>query len=468
MAGRAYINNEGALFEAYARGNKDTYFFKDDPVNAVNPFENRYIKTPPLIHELRRTVPLNGADFGRSCEFEFDVAGDLFQDVTVLIELPSWLPPTETALNPTTSIVGSDGNTYGYTNGIGYFLFSKIQLYQDKILLQETSGDALFASRAARGSLNEAYMDNVSAGFHDGTATSIGVAATPPRLRLKIPFLTTGVTDSFPSIGMRQQSFKLRLTLRKLEDIVESSAGQANPSPWMLPSFTVNTATPYTITPLTRTAIARPTLFLETRHIYTDQETRIAIQKTTVEIPYSRLYENQFTFGPADYAPLNKGATATVTRRVDAQHPASRLFWFIRSRTDMQAGKLWKFTADLLGGVTGQEYYTNQAFYIAARDRETLFPPLIWNKLTHHAKEDRDPGVGIGEMNWDVGSVWGSLKENQPEGSVNFTTADRPTILTELNGPLLSPTPVTEMTAVVDSWLLYTVEGGRGTLKYGN
>ena len=468
MAGRAYINNEGALFEAYARGNKDTFFFKDDPKTAVNPFENRYMKTPPLIHELRRTVPLNGADFGRSCEFEFDVAGDLFQDVTVLIDLPSWLPPTETALNPTTSIIGSDGNTYGYTNGIAYFLFSKIQLYQDKILLQETSGDAIFASRAARGSLNEAYMENVIAGFHDGTAASIGAAATPTRLRLKIPFPTTGVTESFPSIGMREQGFKLRLTLRKLEEVVESSAGQVNPSPWTLPSFTVNTATPYTVAPLTRTAIGKPTLFLETRHIYTDQETRTAIQKTSIELPYSRLYENQFTFGPADYAPLNKGAVAAVTRRIDAQHPASRLFWFMRSSTDIQAGKLWKFTADLSGGATGQEYYTNQAFYIAARDRETLFPPLIWNKLTHHAKEDRDPGVGISEMSWDIGSVWGSLKQYRPEGSVNFTTADRPTILTELNGPLLIAAPVTEMTVVVDSWLFYVVEGGRGAMKYGN
>ena len=457
---RAGLTAEGAIYESVARGNKDTYFFQDDPDKTINPFENRYEPTPPMIHELRRIPPLNGAEFGRSCEFEFEIAGDVFVHPTVLIDLPSWLPPTWAALNPTTTLTDSIGATYGYTNGIGYFLFKKIQIFQDKLLLMEFSGDALFASRAARGSLASAYLENQLAGWHDGSVQSIGGAATPSRIRLELPFI--GGSHGFPSIAMRKQPFKLRLELRPLEQIVESSSGKVA-APWLLPSLTTGTDT---FKPLSKNAMASPNLQLETRHMYIDGDTALKIRSTPLEIPFGRLYENTTTFGPVDYAPLKRGVPALVTRRIDAQHSAARIVWFLRSQNDLRTGRLWKFAPD----VSGNEYYTAQSLIIAGRDRETLFTPLIWNALTHHAKEERDPGFGIGEMSWDLGDIRGRIGR-QPEGSVNFTTADRPTFYTSLTA--IAPDtnlgePSTEMTSIVDTWAIYTIEKDRGFLKYGN
>ena len=457
---RAGITAEGALYESVARGNKDTFFFQEDPEKTLNPFENRYEKTPPLIHELRRIPPLNGAEFGRSCEFEFEIAGDIFMQPTILIDLPTWIPPMEAEAGDARLIRDAAGNSYGYTNGIAYFLFSRIQIYQDKLLLEEYSGDALFARRAGRGSLSSAYLENTLTGWHDGSVTSIAANATPPRLRLEIPFI--GGRQGFPSIAMRKQTFKLRLDLRKLEEIVESSdATTTEPArPWLLPIMQ-NGAT--SIKPLALTAIAAPTLQLESRHIYTDGETQVALRSKTIELPFSRIYENTSNFGVTDYAPLLKNVPAIVTRRLDAQHPASRVFWFIRSRQDLRAGRRWKFT-----GTGAQEYYANESLIIAGRDRETLFSPFIWNTLTHHAKEDRDCGAGIGEMSWDLGNIYGRrapFYDKQPEGSVNFTTADRPTLYTSLADAAGSNT---EMTAIVDTWVLYVIENNRGYLKYGN
>jgi hypothetical protein len=448
---RAGLTAEGALYESVARGNKDTFFFQEDPDKTLNPFENRYEPTPAMIHELRRIPPLNGAEFGRSCEFDFEIAGDMFVHPTILIDLPSWLPPTEAALNTTTAITDLSGATYGYTNGIGYFLFKRIQIFQDKMLLMEFSGDALFASKASRGSLSSAYLENRLAGWHDGTAQTIGVAATPGRIRLELPFI--GGDTGFPSIAMRQQPFKLRLELRALENIVESSNGLPA-TPWLLPRLKTPT---YSFKPLAKTAMASPTLQLETRHIYTDGDTALALRSKPLEIPFSRIYENNYTFGQTDYSPLQRGVPATVTRRVDGQHPASRIVWFMRSQEDLRAGRRWKFAQD-------GEYYTAQSLIIAGRDRETLFTPFIWNTLTHHAKEDRDPGTGIGEMSWDLGSVYGR-SPRQPEGSVNFTTADRPTLYTSLAATTAT---TTEMTAIVDTWAMYNIERDRGFLKYGN
>jgi len=466
---RASQKTEGALYEAINRGNKDTFFFGDILDKLVNPFENRYERIPPTISELRRIPPLNGAEFGRSCEFDFEIAGDIFHEPTILIDLPSWFPPIEAALNRKRACVdavnlgpGGQPLVYGYTNGVAYFLFKKIQIYQDKLLLKEISGDALFASRATRGTLNSAYMENDLAGWHDGYYYSIAAAATPRRLRLELPFL--GDLRGFPSIAMRSQSFKLRLELRTLESIVESSdpAATEAPQPWNQ-TFVVDGRT---FKALPRNLIASPTLQLETRHTYTDGESQLALRSKPIELLYSRLYENTATFSVQDYSPVVKGVPAVISNRIDAQHPASRLLWFMRSHADLKAGRRWKFAADN----SGQEFYVSQTLIIAGRDRETTFTPFVWNTLTHHAKEDRDCGPWIGEMKWDLGDIRGRIYpvERQTEGVINFTTADRPTLQTSLAAIPTMTTGPTDMTVLVDTWMLYTIEHNRGVLKYGN
>lgn len=472
---RAGILSEGALLEAFARGNKDVFFFNQDISGTLNPFETRYRRRPGTVSELRHVVPLNAPDFGRACEFEFDIAGDVFADTAILIDLPSWLAPAEAALNRQsgTSILTPTGQAYGYTRGIAYFLFSSVQLFQDKILLQEFSGDAFWASRLSRGSLNSAYLDQAVTGMTDvsGGPVTLSKNATPYRLRLTLPML--GGIRGVPSIGMREQTFRLKLQLRTLEECIECSDDSVvYPAPWKEPSFVVTTpSSTYNAVPLPREKIARPTILLETRHIYCDPESRAELQKKTHEIPYSILYENNFTFGNMDY---NGAINATNTapgnfpgfiRELDAEHTASRMFWFLRTRDDLQRGRRWS-TSGL-----DNPYYEFLSLIIAGRDREILETPLIWNTLVHFAKENKDPGFALGEMNWDLGAVDGRslTAEKVPEGSINFSTAYKPVILINIRPPNSSQTfrtMVTEMIVVIESWSLYMIEGGRGFLKY--
>ena len=66
-AERSGLLSEGALYETLARGNKDLYFIGSGFTDTVNPFETRYERGPGFVNELRRTIPLNAVDFGRSC-----------------------------------------------------------------------------------------------------------------------------------------------------------------------------------------------------------------------------------------------------------------------------------------------------------------------------------------------------------------------------------------------------------------
>jgi hypothetical protein len=186
------------------------------------------------------------------------------------------------------------------------------------------------------------------------------------------------------------------------------------------------------------------------------------MQNTDHEIPYSIFYENPFTFGGLDYSSNNP--SPTFVRDIDASHTASRMFWFLRTQDDLQRGRRW---ATSNGSNTE---YSQLSFTIAGRDRESLQTPFIWNTLVPFSKEDKDPGFSIGEMNWDLGQTIRPT-EHVPEGTINFSTAEKPFFLIYLQTPNSSQaftTKVVEMTLVVESWCLYVVEEGRGFLRYSN
>lgn len=474
---RANLLSEGALYELIARGNKDVYFMRKDPPpestkQLLNPFENRYDRRPATLSELRRTQPLNAPDFGRTCEFEFEIAGDIFTETTLLIDLPTWLPAPEAAANQATgySVATLAGRQYGYTRGIAQFLFSKIQIYQDKILLQEFSGDALWGSKLARGSLNQAYMDQVLTGMQDVSGSTLYRNATPGRLRLPLPMV--GGAKGIPSAAIKQQAFRIRLTLRTLEDVVECSDPLVfRPAPWTEAAFVLTAPDGDTsiFKPLPRELIGKPVIQLETRHIYLDPDSRKAVEQSPHEIPYAVLYENPLSFGGDDYnnvpfVPGVDGVAPFFTRILDAKRPASRIFWFMRTKDDLMRNRRWS--------TSGLEnpYWDELALVIAGRDRESLWGPQVWNTLTPFAKEDRDPGFVVGEMNWDLGNGIGvAAAGSVPQGSVNFSTADRPTFLVSLRKPNPDQSfnrVAMDFTAIIESWAVFQVEDGRGFIKF--
>jgi hypothetical protein len=460
------LNLDGSLYELVSRGNKDVYF-QEDSNEAQSLFDNRYAPSAPTLHELRRIPALNTPDFGRSSEFQLEIAGDVIVSPTLVIDLPTWLPPIYADQNPTSVIQDAAGVTYGYTRGIAYFLFERIQILQDNILLQEFSGDALWMQTRARNTLNHGILDNQLTGIHSGSALQIGRNATPGRLRLQLPLVgTQSIEDGgFPMLKLPNQAYKVRIFLRKLEDLVEASDGREKPSPWDRTNFQIQTARngPFsTFSTLTRNDIGTPQIQLETRHIYTSDTTREKLRETSLEIPFERIYENIFSQNPLEYA----SAAPLITRRLDARHPCSRILIAFRSWQDMRANQLWKISSDISGG----EYYSQLKLLIAGRDRESLWTSLVWKDLENHAKEERDSGMNLATMNFGLGDkkgIRGPTPSRQPEGTINMTTADRPTLFMELTD-IVSGQKRSELRVVVETWAVFLADNNRGTLLYAN
>ena len=453
---------EGSLYELIARGNKDVFFYQDSPTSTFL-FDSSYEPQAPFISELRRVPPVATAEFGRTTEFTFDLVGDIMRNPSILINLPTWLPPPEAKINGKSIIRDLSGVAYGYTQGIAYFLFENIEFYQDNILLQEFSGDTLWAMSKISGTYANSFITMDETGEHDGTPQSIQANATPPQLRLELPLIgCQGNDKGFPQRGALRHTYRLRCKLRKLEDLVEASDRREKPSPWntqMTIKTSANTqGTPFNTIP--REKIQPLELKLETRQVYVDHEMQKFLEKTPLKVRFSRLFENTFTQSSLEYTSVLAGGVSTVKRRIDGRHPASRLIWYFRSSADILANRLYSVSTP-----ANKPYFNTVSLSIAAKTRESPLEPFVWRDLVNYAKEDSDSGLEIYTMNWTLGDMPALRYEKDAKdttGAVNFSTADKPTFYIDLSNPGSPNQNTTQLNVIEEGWCEYNTNGKGG------
>ena len=500
-------SGQGALFELIARGVKDNYFVKDDK-NSIFPYDASYGSSMPHLAERRTTVPITRTDFGRTFEVEIDAFGDIMTECAFEIDLPSWLPPmalmqtvgplgSANALQPLDPsivnnlypITATDGTSYGYTNGIGYFLFESIQFYQDQFLLQEWSGDMLYAKQLTEGSYGSAGLAQQSAGTstNPDAIRAIQMRATPGHLRvyLPLPGMQCPGDPGFPLTALPYQTFRIKATLRKLEDLVVcSNPSTVKPAPWSVPSFQVAYPTgSQTVVPLTLIQMGQPTILLSTVQHYISPENQAILRSKPIQIPFRKQFENIFTFGELDYIPLDKGGQAVVTRFIDGRHPAERIFWFFRNYNALDQNRLDYMDNNYFDNAQYPSetqpyttpyglFYYNIKLNIAGKEREDNYDGSVWNQLTPFAKHERY-SQGIGSMTWSTGDNYGKVYPavRSPEGTVNFSTADRPTLhiqLANIARNMRFGQRKSEFRVYVESWNMYHVADGRGRLGFAS
>jgi hypothetical protein len=460
---------EGSLYELVSRGKKDVYFFQDQHDSRFA-FDNTYLAQTPRLEEMRRILPKTAVEFGRTVEFEFDLVGDLMKSPTLVIQLPTWLPDAQAKFVRNSVINDVEGISYGYIQGIAYFLFEKIGFYQDNILLQEFSGDTLWALSKNVGTYGQGFITTEQTGSHGGTSLEIGRNAAPPTMRLELPLIgcQQGPSDiGFPQRAMTRHIFRLRCKLRKLEDLVESSnpAATAKAIPWgrTLYQQTSPTTPAVPFQTIARENILQPKISLETMQIYVDREVQHAMENRPITTRFSRIYENKFTQSSLDYSNVVAGGTATISRRLDGRHPVNRVTWYFRNTVDTMANRLYKIKTD-----DGKPYYNSLSFLMAGQTREFPRSPLIWRDLTNYAKEDTDSGLEINTMNWSFGAIAPSRFPeiaSQVGGAVNFSSADKPTFFIDLASPGTESAPSTELFVITEGWAELRTDGsGRAEL----
>ena len=343
-----------------------------------------------------------------------------------------------------------------------------------------------------RGSWNQAFLKQKLAGCHDGTPDNIMHNATPGRLEilLPVPGCFSPGDKGLPLCGLRQQPFRLRLTLRPLEKLVECTQDLGvPPAPWTK-TFTQVSATGMLSAPaVARDSIGQPTLYLRTKQLYLLNEARAQLEEETIEIPYLRFYENIFNINQLDYAPINRGGLANIVKFLDATWTVEQILTFFRAQKSNYLNRLWNFqnetTETLVNGIltpTKGQFFTSIQLVIAGQLREGPNDYQLWNQVIPFFKEERTIGnlvptnqtvPGIAVMNWGIG--W-RIEDTppaarEPTGGINFSTADRPMLTIGLQDVPIDPQlgyKQTEMRSICISWGLYRIRKGRGGLEYYN
>ena len=466
---RPNTSSEGSFFELVARGEKDKYFVNKGK-EAIVPFSYNMKTWPATIDETRQTQPLNMVDFGRTVEWEMDTFGDLLIAASFSIDLPSWLPLAIAPLNGKSVISDATGNTYGYTQGIGAFLFEQIEFYQDQLLLQQFSGDFLYAWAHLQGTLNQEALTIKELGGHRGATLDIQRNATTKRLYLRLPLIGCGHPDEggLPFVALPGQKYRLRCKIRRLEDLVESSDGAVKPKPWTRTDMTCNQV-PFT--PLTREQIGKPLITLETTQRYTRGDIQGLLKKTPSQIPFIRPFENVLSLDPLDYVTVGNGGLGVsyVKKRIDGRHPAEGILVMFQSEYCIERNQLWNLKNPLNGG----SFYNTLKLIVAGKDREVEWDSSVWQGISPWAKSEKTPGIPISWISFCMGPSYGYMapERRKPSGTLNFSSADRPTLYMNIQDTLTSVTSQQKrvtMRAITVGWGMYLIEGARGTLVFGN
>ena len=261
-----------------------------------------------------------------------------------------------------------------------------------------------------------------------------------------------------------------------------SSDGQWKPTPWTIQqSYTIGGQT-HTFTPLSLHQMETPTILLSTVQHYVPAAMQQQLREIPIHIPFRRYFENQFTFGELDYISLDKGGQSTVTRQIDGRHPTERIFWFFRSWNSLERNQLDNFKNDYfdhnLPNMTQPytepygEFYYSMKLVIAGKDREDSHTPLIWNTV-QSSKLEKGQRLGIGNMIWSFGSQYGTQYPalRSPEGTLNLSTADRPTLYIQLANVISNPFLAqrkTEFRVYTEGWNVYEIKEGRGRLLFAH
>ena len=468
---RPNTSAEGSLLELVARGKKDVYFMSNDK-SAHVPFSYNMQTWPATIDETRQTQPLNMIDFGRSIEWEMEVFGDLLIAASLVIDLPSWLPLDIAPLNPKNIVTDSSGNTYGYTQGIGAFLFEQIQFYQDQLLLQEFSGDFLYSWFHFQSSLSQEALILKELGCHAGSPLEVQRNATPKRLTLRLPLIGCAHPDEggLPFVALPGQKFRIRCKLRRLEDLVESSSQAIKPSPWTRNDLKLTDVdgieTPFT--PIQRENIAKPLITLETTQRYVRQDLQAKIRATDFQIPFLRPFENKLNLDPSDYVSVANGGASLITKRIDGRHPSESVMVMFQSEYNIERNQLWNLNNPLGTGA----FYNTLQLLIAAKERENSWDSKQWQNISPWTKAEKTPGIPVSWISFSIGPQYGykAPEMRRPSGTVNFTSADKPTLSLDITDTLPSSNGQKRVTmrAISIGWGIYLIESQRAALLFGN
>jgi hypothetical protein len=456
--------------ELVSRGKKDIFFTANPKISF---FHSVYIRSVPFTKEIYITQPRNAPDWGRWVDFDIDHRGDLAKYFYLHIQLPTWLPPAAVAVNRTGIVTDASGVTFGYTNSIGLQVISKIQIFQDQVLIHENYGEYLTWRQRQKSETGTVFLNNDEVGSRYDTPLAIGRSATLPELRVSIPII--GAEQPFepgiPLVALSQQRWRIRIHLRKLNEVVVASDGRLQPQPWGGKPLRIQ-ATPDG--PIDTTQVTLPLesvqpilMTLESTQLYLPRDANLWLKAQTLRIPYTNVRHEEFTIEDNSFTAASPPYLATVQLpfTVDMIGSVSRMLVGLRSYASTLAGQ-----RNVLNASDGSAFVTSLRLNISNIDRIKQWETAVFREVTSYWKNIRmgmDFAFPIPQEVYNI--TFGAFDTAQPAGTLQFTRAVLPVLY-----PILAPIPMdprnksrkTYLITYGDAWNVFEISGGKGRMMF--
>jgi hypothetical protein len=456
-------SRSGGLIELVARGKKDLYFSQNPSVSF---FHSVYLPATPFTKEIYVFAPRNAPEWGRYVDFDIDHRGDIMKHMFLRIQLPTWLPPPAAAVNPTGIVTDSSGNTFGYTNNVGFQMLEKIQFFSDQVMIHETFGEYLDWRLQQSYSYATTYISGDQVGGRlENTPLAIGRTATLSELRVPIPFLGSQRFEEpgFPMIAMRNQRFRIRFYIRRIEDIIVCSDGRISPSPWGIPLRVQSSRNGLVDTSqmtLELRDIESLDMSLETTQMYIPATTRTFMKSSTLTFPFLHTQFEQFTIddNQMNAASATYNITVQLPFTMDSIGSASQLLFGFRSDASTRAGE----RSDLLS-IGGTPYIQSARLNISNIDRVKAWQTPVFREVTAYWKQTKLVQREVYTM------TFGGFDYGLPIGTLNFSRAVLPVFYitlapTELD--MRTRSRLTYFLLYTESWNIWEIHNGKGYMKF--
>jgi hypothetical protein len=472
------MSTGGGLLDLVSRGKKDTFFTHNPKISF---FHSVYPRYPAFTQEVRLTQPRNNAEWGRWVDFEIESVGDIMKDPVLLIDLPTWLPPAQAAANPTAIITDLSGVEFGYTQDVGILMIEKVQFFNDQLLIHEFWGQYL-EWRAGMQSNSSIY--GILAGRHAPIPTATAKAATHRQLRIYLPLLGNQHDDDpgLPMIALSNQRFRIRVHLKRLEEVIGASDKRLKPAPWNT-DFQIQTQAggPTTIfKTLPRSKIGGPTLTLETTQVYVPRDIQDYLRKTPLPIPFVQNQLCQFTLEDSKWFPVvNTAAAVSIPCPLDFIGAVSRLTVGVQSDADLQSGLLYNTEPPTSAGATGDTvaavavpaYIQQLRLNLGLRDRMNAFPVAIWRDVANYYKNSKEARAPNGNPFNVYTMAFGPADRTSPLGTFNMSRTAEAVLYVDL-APVAADPRTNSRKAYVsvyaEAWNLFEIKDGRGVVLFAD
>jgi len=472
-------SRSGGLMELVSRGKKDV-FFTSNP--SVSFFHSVYKGFAPFTKEIYTIKPRNVPEWGHSVDFDIDHRGDIAKNFFIRLKLPTWLPTSAVEANQKGIVTDYDGITYGYVNNVGFLAIRKIQYFTDNVLLHETYGEYLDWRLRSSYEFGTTYLFSKEIGSYSESALSIARSSTPSELRVPIPLLGwQHIQDpGLPLAAMRDTRLRIRVHLRKLEELVVASDRRLRPAPWNGMPLKIQSVKggSYDTSQVTLpySSLRAIDISLESTRLYVPQDVVTFLKAGALQLPFLHTQFESHTIPDNVLTAANNGAV-NFPIQVEFEGPVDRLLMAIRSEASTLAGDLTNLSSPVIPNADpvlfqrGDPFIRTIRLNIANIDRIKQWNPAFFRETTSYWKNRRMPLDLVNpRLPAEIYTIsFGGFDYGVPAGTTSFSRAILPTLWLSLNAtPYDRRNTSRKAFALIyaESWNILELKGGRCALLF--